>query len=487
MRSLLLLVLGVGPLVFAGALGRLVQPDGSSVVLGEASDPGTRTLLFPAQSIPQASWITLPGSVLDQAVAVTAKGRTVLDFPSVTVPGLRYAIEVPAGLLALTLRGHLETSPVLVRTLDRPDTPGQPWVVRTPRFLAIDLPAWKTAPGYTPLVTLTATGQVPWKVEIVSGEAHRVFSLPGTVRTWDYAPQAWDLPPRRIEVTGAGLTSARVRALGPSADLPADPPTLLTWPPLAWRSPTHEWFAWSGTSVLVLVSRDYRVQDAYLKRLAFFVEKKGFRGKLWSDEETSALHGWNAHDYSAPDLARFFTTAAAQSFALHPEEVELRGRLTAAGVLTDRGHGVWEPGTGALVGISAESPPALRAALFTHEAFHGLYYTSTEFRSGVAAVWQGLSTGAQEAFRSYLAVSDYDPTFEALMVNEFQAYVLQRSAAEWPVFFRDRVIGGSRVFSRSRTSPALVNEYLAAAKALDSLVFSLYGLRSGDVTTVAVR
>jgi hypothetical protein len=236
-----------------------------------------------------------------------------------------------------------------------------------------------------------------------------------------------------------------------------------------------------------LVSRDYRIQDAYLKRLAFFVEKTGFRGRLWSDQDMAALHGWNAHDYSAPDLARFYTTAAAQGFVLHPEEVELRNRLTAAGVLSDRGHGVWEPGTGALVGISAESPPALRAALFTHEAFHGLYYTSQDFRSGVAAVWQGLSAPAQEAFRSYLAVSDYDPGFEALMVNEFQAYVLQRSAAEWRAFFQDRVLGGARAFARSPAAANLLDQYLGAAKTLEALVVGLYGLRSGDVATVDVR
>src|SRR6185369_16640237 len=89
------------------------------------------------------------------------------------------------------------------------------------------------------------------------------------------------------------------------------------------------------------------------------------------------------------------------------------------------------------------SPPALRAVLFTHEAFHGLYFTSPEFREGVAEAWNSLSEGAKSAFRSFLALSQYDPLDEALMVNEFQAYVLQRPAADWTAFFRDRVLGKS--------------------------------------------
>jgi hypothetical protein len=488
MRPVFLALLGLGLLVSTGALGRLVQPDGTVMVLGESSDGGSRTLLFAPQAVPASSWLSFPaGTVLDDAVAITARGRTTLDFPTVPFPGARYALEVPARILALTLRGRVPEGPVVYRTVGRPDVPGRAWVARSARSASVDLPPWTTAGGFTPLVSVVRRGEGPWTATVSSGSVSRTFALDPALRAWDFAPRAWGFTPERLEVGGSGIASLQVRAVPASADLPADPPTLLAWPTAGWRSPTHEWFAWTGTSVLVLVTRDYRVQDAYLKRLAFFVEKKGFRGRLWSDDDLALLHGWNAHDYAAPDLARFYTTAAAQAFPLHPEEVELRDRLTAAGVLVPRGKGVWEGGTGALVGISAESPPALRAALFTHEAFHGLYYTSPDFRSGVAAAWQGLSGAAQEAFRSYLAVSDYDPGFEALMVNEFQAYVLQRPSAEWAFFFRDRVLGGARALAKSRPSPAVLGEFLGAARTLDALVGRLYGLRSGDVSLVELR
>ncbi len=167
-------------------------------------------------------------------------------------------------------------------------------------------------------------------------------------------------------------------------------------------------------------------------------------------------------------------------FPLNRSEIELRDRLVAAGVLVPREANAWDPGTGALVGISAQSPPALKAVLFVHEAFHGLYYTSPEFRAGVKTIWDDLSEGARNAFRSFLALSQYDPGNEALMINEFQAYVLQRSAADWAPFLRERVL--------SREAPGeaatWLAEYLSAAQGLDSLVHRLYGLKSGNVSLV---
>ena len=51
------------------------------------------------------------------------------------------------------------------------------------------------------------------------------------------------------------------------------------------------------------------MQDDLLKRMAFFTEKEGFRGRLAADEEIKDLHGFNAHDYRAETLAAFFDLA----------------------------------------------------------------------------------------------------------------------------------------------------------------------------------
>lgn len=484
MRSLVLFLLFLGTLSSLAALGRLVQPDGKSVPLAEVETQGSLALLLPFRAIETTSWITLPRGSAVSEVEIAGRGyRGVVSFPNVMVPGLRFAVEIPAHTLSLTLRGRLGLGRTLVRTLQRPGSPGEAWVVLSGDDVWIDLPSWKAASGLTPILTLTRPVEAPWQAMVSNSSESRTFRFEASVLRWDFAPAAWGFVPTRVVVSGSDprLTEVRVRTIGPGADLPADVPTLLAWPAATWRDPRREWFAWSGTSVLVLVTADYRIQDDYLKRLAFFVEKTGYRGRLVSDSDLAPLHGWNAHDYAAPDLARFFSLASRDHVPLNASEEELRARLTKAGILVPSGDGSWEPGTGALVGISLTSPPALRAVLFTHEAFHGLYFTSPAFRSGVAQIWDTLSVEAKKDFRSFLALSQYDPSDEALMVNEFQAYVLQRVPAEWTGFFRDRVLGKH---AKGPEDLSRLNEFLEAARTLDALVHRLFGAKSGSVSTV---
>ncbi len=468
----LLVLLAAGT---AGALGRLVQPDGSILALGEVRLPEQRTLLFAPQNIPAKSWLTLPAGSQVREIELVGRGyRKSVSFPRLQAPRVRYALEVPAQLLSLELKGWFPESLTVLRTAARPESPEFTWVTRTATSLRIELPPWSVAAGYTPFLTLKRLSEAPWTATLSGEGTSRTFALEPSVLRWDFAPEAWGFVPSRIEVLAQDprLAEVRISALDSQANLLADPATLLNWPGQNWRQPQREWFTWAGTSILVLVTKDYQTQDDYLKRLAFFVEKTGFRGRLWTDAQIAHLHGWNAHDYSAPSLAQFYTLAEKESFPLNPEEIELRTKLTASGILVAKGSG-WEAGTGALLGISLESPPALRAALFVHEAFHGLYFTSEAFRNGVKAVWSKLPDGAKTTFRDFLAISRYDPSDEGLMMNEFQAYVLQRSPADWVGFFRDKV-----------RSKLWLPDYMLASQELDTLVQRLYGFRSGKVSLV---
>lgn len=472
---LLLLALAAGSV---SGLGRFVGSDGVVRVLGESTEGATTTFLFAPRWLDRPTWLLLPeGATGGRVDAAWAGGRMHLDLPTVHIPGVRYAVLVPARLLSL----RLPTPPTRDRTIaasaNRPAVTGRALVTQSATSLQVTLPAWRTPAGSSSEVILERTDPAPWALRASGPAASRTFRFSPGHRHWAFAPAAWGFEPTTLEVEGSApsLAQVRVQAFPLPADVPADPTTFLNWNPAQWRQPGREWFAWSGTSVLVLITADYRIQDAYLKRLAFFVEKTGYRGRLVPDEELAPLHGWNAHDYAAPDLAEFFTKAARERFTLNGAELELRDRLVRAGILKPVGTESWEAGTGALVGVSAESPPALRTVLFVHEGFHGLYFTSPEFRSGVKSAWEAMDEGAREAFRSFLALSKYDPSFEALMVNEFQAYVLQRPEADWTAFFRDRVKAG-------RWVPQL----LKAAKTLDGLVQTLYGLRSGMITGITV-
>ena len=135
-----------------------------------------------------------------------------------------------------------------------------------------------------------------------------------------------------------------------------DPGLIPDWPQQQWRQSSYELFAWKQfPSVLIFDFTDYAVQDAYLKLLSFFAEKKGFVGKLLSDNVIASLHGFNAHDYRAETLAAFFRQAEEEHFPLNKSELHLRRILFHNGIVVRTESGI-EAGTGAIVSISRQSP-----------------------------------------------------------------------------------------------------------------------------------
>ena len=87
----------------------------------------------------------------------------------------------------------------------------------------------------------------------------------------------------------------------------ADLEQVLRTPIATWRSPQLEVFRWNlFPDVLVVDTRDFHLQDRMFTRLAYFVEKKGFRGALMTNLQLSGRHGWNAHDYGPDGLASFY-------------------------------------------------------------------------------------------------------------------------------------------------------------------------------------
>lgn len=195
----------------------------------------------------------------------------------------------------------------------------------------------------------------------------------------------------------------------------------------------YRWFEYP--ELLWVDSRDYRIQADLFRRLAFFVEKDGFRGRLLTDEELVGRTGWNGHNYRAESLAAFFNLAAEQDFRLNRREQELRELLIDAGTLIAAPGGL-QPGPGGVLAVSQESPPGLRRLLVIHEAAHGVFYQEAAFRDAVFDHWRNeLAEWEREYWSELFHFISYDPDDEYLMVNEFQAYLLQRPRAEaiWDV------------------------------------------------------
>lgn len=219
--------------------------------------------------------------------------------------------------------------------------------------------------------------------------------------------------------------------------IPADMGTILRYDTDAWRRSDYELFSWNlFPNILIFDFRDYQLQSAFLKRLSFFVEKKGSTGRLLPNSLIGPLHGWNAHDYRAADLARFFQQAEEESFRLNDEEYLLRDILLKHGIIR-RGGGEYRPGDGGILSISRESSDRLRYIFITHEGYHGLYFASEEYRREVKSIWDDLSGDEQEFWKIFLDWKLYEVRDTDLVMNEFQAYLMQQHLSYVDTYFKE--------------------------------------------------
>ncbi|HOM22537.1 MAG TPA: hypothetical protein PK292_01865 [Termitinemataceae bacterium] len=284
--------------------------------------------------------------------------------------------------------------------------------------------------------------------------------------------------------------------------LSVDPAVILAYRQDRWRDSRYELFSWDRyPSILIFDMASYALQDRFFKRLAFFVEKKGFRGKLWKDEEIEEFRGWNAHDYRAEDLAQFFSVAAATAFPLNQEEQELRELLLANGII-QKGDDLspYLPGRGAVLSIARGAEEYLRTLFLVHESFHGLFFIDPEFQEFAGARWKKLDLKAKRFLAGYFSLDSlqYDTANEYLMKNELMAYVLQQNVGAASHYFGSVLpsrlyrTGWGRSFlppqdRKTGTWPLLARLFTAEAQAFNRFVQERYGLTAGKVWRLTIR
>ncbi|MDR2258010.1 MAG: hypothetical protein LBE14_02550 [Treponema sp.] len=361
--------------------------------------------------------------------------------------------------------------------------------------LVIDPPPGRLIPGGMELRAVRGAG-FSGPLELDAG-ARRFEAGPGT-ETLFIPPGALG-EPGPLTLTGEGVSAFYLAAaeapLFPEP-VPADPGIMLAYPQEAWRDRRFEIFRWDRfPSILVFDTADYALQNRLFKRLCFFVEKKGFRGRLAHDREIADLHGWNAHDYRAEDLARFFDAAA--DFPLSPEERELEQILFTEGIIRRR-EGRIIAGEGAVLSLSRQSADYLRFTFMAHEGFHGLFFIDGDFRAFSRRRWEGLSRQAKIFIRSYFDYQSYDTGDEYLMVNELMAHCLQQPVSQAPRYFGETL--ASRIHSSpwrrealpekdeaSGSWPELGRAFRIEAEAFSEYVNQRWGLSAGRVWDVQVR
>ena len=270
-----------------------------------------------------------------------------------------------------------------------------------------------------------------------------------------------------------------------------DPGLIINYNPKNWRVKDYEVFEWDRyPGILLFDILNYDIQNDFFRRLAYFVEKRGYKGQLWSDEVLADKHGYNAHDYSADSLAAFFNKAAEENFPLNKAEQTLKKILIVNGLLIPDGDFV-KAGEGGIVSISQESDIALRTKLLAHEAWHTLFFRDEAFRNFVAAVYYTFDADSRQFLLDFFESQTglgYDIEDEYLMHNEFMAYILQQGLRYVPEYF----VGRANLWSVRVFTPELaqyVRETNAkgfedAAVILNDYVLDVYGIRGGNVALI---
>jgi len=347
---------------------------------------------------------------------------------------------------------------------------------------AVDLP--EPGAGRASLLLTFRSGNkaVSFRHTALSGK-HNLFLYEGLI---PFEPDTLWIEP--LGGSGIWLHSLKVARLPPGSavaaegelsasghPLPADPGAVLLYDPDYWRQKDYELFSWARfPEILIMDTASYQVQSRFYKRLAFFVEKRGYRGRLVSNEEFEDLHGFNAHDYRAQDLARFFQAAREENFSLNPEEELLKEILLGNGIIRD--EGTINPGRGGILSISRSSYPLLRRHLLTHECYHGLFFSLPEFRQAASEAWERLSENEKEFWRLFFRWVGYDTEDPYLTVNEYQAYLFQQPRSGVQYYFA--TLTASRLISSYPEQAARVREFLRSdpdsfTRGFDSLEASL--------------
>ena len=267
-----------------------------------------------------------------------------------------------------------------------------------------------------------------------------------------------------------------------------DPGLILNYKTSQWRTADYEIYEWDRfPQILFFDTRNYEVQDRLFRRLAFFVEKQGYKGKLLTNEELGDMHGYNAHDYSAESMARFFNKATELNFTLNEEELLLKRILIHNGLFEDDGIYV-KANEGGLVSISRETPGWSRTNLLAHEGWHTIFFRDAEFRNYVSAVFYTFDPTSRDFLIDYFKSQPslgYDTNDEYLMHNEFMAYIMQQRLSEVAKYFvhlanRSTVIE----FTPQLASYIIKTEgrgFEDAATALNDFVFDKYGIVCGNI------
>ena len=335
----------------------------------------------------------------------------------------------------------------------------------------------------------------PDSFKLYASPSQQTFTLQCAALTEPFAILSEDGKPN---IHAAFMTANSADEYAPNDDgivtkgLECDIGFIFEWPQSRWRNKDYELFVWEEfPEVLIFDFKNYKVQNEFFTRIAYFVEKNGYKGTLVGDDFVRDKHGYNAHDYKGDDLARFFTLVSEKNFKINAREKALRQILLDNGIILNNGDGTYSGGRGAVISIARESAKDLRQQLMAHESWHGIYFTDADFRDYVSELYDAFDKTSMEFLKTYFssyASLQYDIKDDYLMHNEFMAYHLQQSVSATGPYFKTRASWNTI----ANNNPAACNyvyrndakDFTETSRALSQYVFERWGFKAGSTVLV---
>lgn len=271
--------------------------------------------------------------------------------------------------------------------------------------------------------------------------------------------------------------------------LKADPGFILKYNMADWRNRDYEVFQWDRfPEILIFEFKDFEIQDKFLKRMAFFVEKTGYKGTLVTNEEFKNIHGFNANDYKASDFANFYNLADETGFELNDEEIILKKYLINNGILNLTGNGSVVAGKGGIASSSRQSGAKTESRLFVHEVLHTLFFIDEGFRNYVAAAYEIFDPYTKQFLIDYFDANpqwNYDTNDSYLMLNEFMSYIMEHKSSDVGAFFMDRATYQNVVNYTPTLCQYIIDTkgsgFTEAALTMEAYTYDKFGIKAGDV------
>jgi hypothetical protein len=261
-------------------------------------------------------------------------------------------------------------------------------------------------------------------------------------------------PPIRQAPPSRGVAAA-VSGPAPIPSAAATPEPSRTPVPLTNLSellqrPSSAGLRWSrfkaNPAIVVIEYPSLHEQGLAMNRLAAMFEKRavqrdhvptdGELGELIRRSGDTIASFYQGHDYSAANVARFFSLAEAQRVILNAQESQLRSLLLEVELMKRGATGDFQAlGNQAAISFTGVQPddPApdervdgiRREAVLRHELSHGEFFTDQAYRAHCMRFWREVLSGNERRmFSAYLKSLDYNPADEELMANETQALLM---------------------------------------------------------------